>query len=336
MPAPIPPQPEHHPLLWPLRLQAVIRLPIIALSGVFCVLLILLFYLCGTFNPPAMPFWSEADRVQLLGASLLHSTVPPYLLLTMLYSIRLAEKTLARLQPHFNYDEAAHNQWSQSFSRHPRRPLILGTILGIVLSLMLAGDALKHLHPVSISMLLGNMLLWSMVMQGVLITTRNAYLFTKLARAHLQIKLSNLEALTPFMGVGIQGTLLVVGALALMPLQAIDIQFRLMNHLPGIIVGLPMIGILLILPVWGVHQRIVAEKNAEIARIQALLDTHQRPERTNYEDIAQLSTLMSYKRELKALPTWPIELPDMYRLAFYMVIPPLSWISSALIQHWFT
>ena len=335
MPGPLPFDPDNPPpRLWLLRLQSRTRLPAMLFGGAFCLLLILLFYLCGAFNPPAMLYWTGTERVQLLGASLLHSTVPPYVLLAVIYSIRLAEKNLDALQPHLDYDSVRHTQWRQAFSCHPRRPLILCVFLGISLSLILAGDALKHLHPVSLSMWLGNALLWSLVMQSVFITVRNAWLFSRVARAHLQVSLSNLEALTPFVGIGIQGTLLVAGALALMPLQAIDIQFRMMNHLPGIIVGVPLAAILLVLPVWGAHQRIVMAKNAEIAHVQTLLDTHQAQGERSYENIAQRNTLMAYKKQLKALPTWPIELPDVYRLTFYMVIPPLSWTGSALIQRW--
>ncbi|MEM7019283.1 MAG: hypothetical protein AAF512_18325, partial [Pseudomonadota bacterium] len=132
--------------------------------------------------------------------------------------------------------------------------------------------------------------------------------------------------------IGIQGILLAIGGLALMPLQAIDLQFRLSHYLPGLILGAPMLMFLLILPVWGMHRRIVETKQLELGRVQTVLNEKQATGRLTHQAMIEINELADYKARLKALPAWPVELPDIYRLGFYMIIPPLSWAGSALAQ----
>ena len=50
-------------------------------------------------------------------------------------------------------------------------------------------------------------------------------------------------------------------------------------------------------------------------------------------DIDTLSPLLAYRREITQLSTWPFTMGSMTTLAFYLIIPPLTWAGAALIEN---
>ncbi|MEM7016594.1 MAG: hypothetical protein AAF512_04535 [Pseudomonadota bacterium] len=265
----------------------------------------------------------------------------PYILTIIVYSIRVAENALDKLRPQLSYDDELHAQWHMSFSHHSVKWLIIYAVLGFAASLIIlyghaftADKPLEYFHPVNISFGIGLVVTWILTLQGIFIAIRNALSFFKLANTHLKIEPWRLEALAPFVHIGVQNILLVMGGLALMPLQTLDVQFRLINYLPPLLVVIPLSLTLLLIPVWGVHRQIVIKINQEIDRVQSKLDASYTEESLSHESVSQLNALIEHKNHLKALPTWPIELPDVYRLMLYLVIPPMSWTGAALIQKW--
>ncbi|MEM7019918.1 MAG: hypothetical protein AAF512_21590 [Pseudomonadota bacterium] len=326
------PVPRGYPVLWFLRLQAFTRLSATMLSSIFCLALLMLFWGCGAFSSTLAEPWGESARLQVLGLVLFYSIIAPYMLGFMIYSIRLSEKTLDSLREHLDYDDEQHAQWRNSFSQHPQGLLILFGFVGALIALPVSGTALFHLNLLNIGIVLGNVIVWVLALQATFILTRNMYVFTIVARAHLKVNLWRLEALSPFVHIGIQSILLEISALALLPLQAVDLQFRLHNYLPGLLLGVPIAITLLILPIWGMHRRIVETKQAELERVQGMLEEKQGAGAPAYEAMVEINVLADYKARLKALPAWPVELPDVYRLGFYIIIPPVSWTGSALMQ----
>ena len=47
----------------------------------------------------------------------------------------------------------------------------------------------------------------------------------------------------------------------------------------------------------------------------------------------QLVPLLNYRREIVQVSTWPFDVGNMTRLAFYLIIPPLTWAGAALIEN---
>lgn len=46
----------------------------------------------------------------------------------------------------------------------------------------------------------------------------------------------------------------------------------------------------------------------------------------------EIVPLISYKREITAIPSWPFDVSAITRLGFYLVIPPLTWMGIALME----
>jgi hypothetical protein len=90
--------------------------------------------------------------------------------------------------------------------------------------------------------------------------------------------------------------------------------------------------VLAVLPVWPLHVRLRAAKRELLADVNARLSLAPAPPGA-IGDVVALAPLLSWRREVAALPDWPFDIGIVGRLAFYLVIPPLTWIGAALIQH---
>jgi hypothetical protein len=49
--------------------------------------------------------------------------------------------------------------------------------------------------------------------------------------------------------------------------------------------------------------------------------------------LEKLTPLLTYRREIAQISTWPFDVGNVARLTLYMVIPPLTWVAAALIEN---
>ncbi|MEM7020111.1 MAG: hypothetical protein AAF512_22565, partial [Pseudomonadota bacterium] len=197
------PLPERYPLFWLLKLQIFTRLSAAAFGGTSCIILLLFFWACGAFNPTTTDPWGASAELQILGRVLFYSMIASYILGFTIYAIGLCEKTLDNLRTQLDYDDEQHAAWRASFSRHPPGLLILSCFVGAGIASLILREAFFHLNLMNISIVLGNIIVWTLALQSNLIFIRNMYVFTLVARAHLKVNLWHLEALSPFVHIGI-------------------------------------------------------------------------------------------------------------------------------------
>lgn len=93
-----------------------------------------------------------------------------------------------------------------------------------------------------------NLLTWISVARLGWIRGHNASTLSYLGRRHVRVDLYDLTPLRLFARSGILDVLLVVGALALTPLQALDAEFRIGNYMSAFTVGVPVGIVLLFAP----------------------------------------------------------------------------------------
>jgi hypothetical protein len=86
--------------------------------------------------------------------------------------------------------------------------------------------------------------------------------------------------------------------------------------------------------VWHVHQAIRTRKAGELAAIDewvaALGDT--RPGGRE-EQIRAYNELLDFRDHIQRVPDWPVDVGAVSRLLLYLIIPPLTWVGAALIEH---
>jgi len=92
----------------------------------------------------------------------------------------------------------------------------------------------------------------------------------------------------------------------------------------------------LVLPLLGVHRRIRAAKQAELARIHA----RARADRDallsgaggTAEAAARLPALLALRAQVAAVREWPVDLPTFARLGGFLAIGLASWVGAALVD----
>ena len=119
------------------------------------------------------------------------------------------------------------------------------------------------------------------------------------------------------------------------PLLFIDHGTSLLTVLPGIIpTFIPMLAMLL-LPMWPAHKLLKARKAEEVRRINSSLDGLRSEEElyTDRERLEAINNLLDHRAHVQGVPDWPSDVGSVSRLAFYLIIPPLTWVGAALIEN---
>jgi hypothetical protein len=93
---------------------------------------------------------------------------------------------------------------------------------------------------------------------------------------------------------------------------------------------------LLLLPSWGIHRRIVAAKQVELARVreviragrQDLLESHA----AGVTPPGRMADAVAYEARVASIPTWPFDLSTLVRFAFYIALGLGSWLGAAAVE----
>lgn len=183
---------------------------------------------------------------------------------------------------------------------------------------------------------LGALLVWMIMTVVISMLIQQAILFARLGAQHVNISLLNTRKLVPFARVSIYSSLAIIGAVALFPLIGIESGMNLMEILPGAIATLGPLIAMFIIPIWPIHRRLVVMKEQELEnindRIEACPDTMVGSD-SDVRVLEKLTPLLTYRREIAQISTWPFDVGNVARLTLYMVIPPLTWVAAALIEN---
>jgi hypothetical protein len=265
------------------------------------------------------------NRTQMWGTALTYSLISGYMLAAITYLYRSHRDTVKTLKP-FAPDVRTVDEALADVS--PRVILfaaIFGALFGVSqFAMVLAGQyALVPLPDVPL--IIGNVVLWAVVAFLTAARLRDALAMRRFSQT-LRIDLYNLAALRPIGRAAVRDVLVIMGALALMPLQSLDAEFRWVNYQTGLVLGLISSMVFFFLPMSGVHGRIRAAKVARIDELQGLIDDQ------DEKDVVALEALVAHRERIAHLPTWPADLSVLSRVGFYLIIPPLAWVGAALVE----
>jgi hypothetical protein len=208
-----------------------------------------------------------------------------------------------------------------------------GAAAGIAHNLLLTAAAEPAADIASVPSILPmvtTLLVWLVMTAAIVSLIDTAMLFRELA-GQVRINLLNVRALTPFGAVATSSTLAMIGAQAAFPAMMVESDVSYVTFVPGLIAtGVPMVFVFL-LPILPVHHRVVAAKRAELERVSAEIEILS-PVEDESKPYDRLTPLLTYRREIAAIPEWPFDTSVVGRLAIYLIIPPLTWIGAALIE----
>ena len=305
------------------------QMPYAALWLATCLVLLLsLFFLSANVWPPTELPQFFSSQAQLLGQVLLMTFMPAYVLGLAIVAQRRSLRSARKLHASGLITDHPDN-WLRPI---PTVKIGIGILLGLVyaVTVNLPTEWVLRLTDIDFqegSIVAGQSLVWISCGLALAFRFHSAALFNGQGQ-RVAIDIYDSSKLEAFARNGVDDVLLIAGAIGLTAIQALDAQFRLGNYLAALLVGLPAAAYLLIRPMWAVHLRLSQQKreflgdiNLQIVRLREAV-----------APIPELELVLQHRDRLKHTYTWPMDLAIVYRLLFYVVIPPLAWLGAALME----
>ncbi len=266
---------------------------------------------------------------QVIGTSMMFVLMPSYLLAMAMLQYRRTCWLLDELRPIAPVDRVAEVQ--ARLNRLPGTALVVGAVGALfglsqnnyVLDLVREEGAIP---PFDLAFVLGNCLLWTC---AVLILAWRLPVSRSVSRlgASLPVNVHDLAPLQPLGRLATVDVLVIAGAAAFMPLQSLDAQFRTENYLAGMVLALSAGLACFLLPLLGVHRRIMDAKAARLETLRAEIAA------ADQSDSVQLESLLSHRDRIASVPNWPLNTRLITRIVAYVVIAPLAWVAAALVEN---
>jgi len=319
--------------VWLLHLVPDVRLGRLFTAASVLLVLIGIYAAAGMFD-------ERSPRATPASAAVFFAVLLAYIVPTYHYIVARCGDAFADLAPHLAASTQEIETWRRAIAERDTRAQLSILAIGIAAGI---GHNLAMTSPVGLirvvstsvadaAVICGTMLVWVVMTSVISELFQIALLFARLAR-RVRIDLLQPRALTPFARVAVISTLAMIGALAAFPLLWLNNGSSALASIPGLTaIGIPML-FLFAMPLWPIHREIAAAKAAEIARLDAEVAAITRGGHADAAHITELAPLLAYRREIESRHEWPFDTGVSGRLAIYLVIPPLTWVGAALIQH---
>jgi hypothetical protein len=255
---------------------------------------------------------------------------------------RAALRDFYALRPSIRRSDVELQELERSVTHFSARGLWAAALLGQVLNLLVGASMSGFTRAPSITpMFVFPVTFWLVLAPATYVLLSQALLFRGLGSDLRDIVLFDLRPLKTFSRVGLRTALFYAAIFAIALVFHTDWGAETIwipSYAAWMVLSLWMpIGLTLgVLPVWGAHRRLRAEKSAELDRISAAMAGAANPfeassmaaHATNLKGIA----LLEYREKVEAVGEWPFDASGVRRLALYLLIPPLGWLGGALVE----
>ena len=266
---------------------------------------------------------------RFLGTLALFSILPSYFLCMVTVQRLRTENSLAEMADLLEPASVSHvHQCAAGIRPASWFVVLLGAVFGAYQNV----DSIRSvvdsgaLNAMDVAFVLANCFVWAAIAYVLSWRLPVSLALSRLG-AGMKVDVYRLDRLRPLARIATLDILVVAGAMAFMPLQSLDAEFRIVNYNYGIIVGVPAAIMLFVLPLWGARGNIRDRKAERIAALRAKLDTADR------DDVAVIETLSAHMERLRGLSNWPVDLRLATRIVAYVIIPPLAWVGAALVEN---
>jgi hypothetical protein len=260
------------------------------------------------------------------------------------WAVRSLRTQLDALRPLFadagSALEEAHAQAGQLPIRARRHALGLGLLSAMTVPFLVDRNPSLYLqpdywHPEQVLNWVQLPFIGAIVSVVMRSLWEDAQRLTRLAGRIEHLDLLDPGALTPFGRQALRIALLTVLFPSFLAVLVADQGFAEM--ILGFLVGGAAIATAaFLLPVQGIHRRLVAEKQGELARVRRALHGDvgalEGSPLASWRSAASLGDLLAYEARLTAVREWPFDAPTLLRFSAFLLLPLGSWLGGALVE----
>jgi len=288
-----------------------------------------MFVLTGSLHPSAVEEINE-NPMGITGAALMIASLPAYLLVCSIASLRLRRRihaTIARLTE----ESVAHHE----LRRRGLRLWPLGIIFGLLnasLNLPTYYLSFPKESPVfilGVVLIVSQYFMWVVVGLVLFLIIQESVVLHHMGK-RVRFSLYKLEELNDFGETALNSFLIVAGALALTTLQSLDLEFRWVNYRNGLIIGVPAALILVPLPVWNLHRRIRKAKEELLEKIDEKIEESSTA--LSGDSLHEMNALLVRREQIQKLRNWPMNITIASKFMIYAFIVPAAWAGAALME----
>ena len=269
-----------------------------------------------------------------------------YILAAYSYAIRRCEQDFDALRPSLRCSEQEFRGMRDSLSHHDRRLVPAAGVAAVLLTLVIQEALSQRFTRIFVTgdwnildlWIAGSgVCLWWMMFQSAAASFLNIMTFRRTSNALLEIDLFERDLGAPIVRFGLRT---IVFAIAL-PLVLFAVALARgaaapSVAIPAFIANVVLGGLALGLPTSGLRRRIREAKRLELERVdRAVRGDRAALAESRVASEAQtmpLLDLLQYRREVADVREWPFDAWTRGRFAFYMLLPPASWLAAAMVE----
>lgn len=282
------------------------------------------FGLSGAYLPDSVPWYFGSIR-EYQGMVLMLTILPAYLVFCLIAGLRRSIELAAIT------DSANGTKLVQEVQRVPWKTCAIWALVGIVYAIVvnIPGHGLDFFETdrVGQAAIVGQLIIW-MIMGGFLPSRIIIARAFNHASQQVEIDIFETTNLKPFAQIGLVDVLIISSAMVLSTLQSLDLEFRPDNYSKALVIVIPAIFYLAIYPMWNLHKRMKAMRQAQLDTINR--DIAAADKELTQEKIEALELLLQRRERINAAATWPVDITIVQRFLF--ISSSHHW--HGLAPHW--
>jgi hypothetical protein len=250
---------------------------------------------------------------------------------------------LERLRPLFAGSaralEEAHGQAGHISARAQRRCIVWGIVIGLAIPFLVDRDPGLYLQANYWHA--ENILNWlalpftGLVAVVVYSLWEDAWRLSRLADRVERLDLFEPRQIAPFGRQALRLALLTVLFPSIFAVLLLDRGFAELVLALGL-VGAVLATTAFLVPVQGIHRRLIQEKEAELARVRSAIRGDAaalgKSALRAWRGRTSVADLLAYEARIETVREYPFDIPTLARFAAFLLLPLGSWLGGALVE----
>lgn len=166
----------------------------------------------------------------------------------------------------------------------------------------------------------------------LLLLVWSAIAISRTAQYIRSINLLDASLVKPYAQQGVRSSLLAVVGLSISANLWLDPNAPTIGTAVTLITLVVAAVLALLLPTWGIHQRLKELKELDLTRIRNAISSRRDPATRSIDDAQQLRTDLALEQRLMQISEWPFDAGSYGRVALYVFLGFGSWVGAALVE----